>query len=202
VADWITIGGLSLLDFSSAPNAGTLFITLEPWEERLAAGHSLDAIMDNLRKQFGQIQEGIVFAFAPSAIRGLGVRGGFQMQVEDRADVGLLELQQVTQAIMEDARSQTALAAMNTMFRPGVPQLYVDVDRVKVKTLDIPLSTVFATLQAYLGSAYVNDFNKFGRIYQVRAQAESQFRADPCPAAWVLTGPAWHSRKRRSAARP
>jgi len=109
----------------------------------------------------------------------LGVRGGFQMQVEDRADVGLQELSQATQAIMEDARSQTALAAMNTMFRPGVPQLYVDVDRVKVKSLDIPLSAVFGTLQAYLGSAYVNDFNKFGRIYQVRVQAEAQFRANP-----------------------
>lgn len=179
VADWITIGGLSLLDFSSAPNAGTLFVTLEPWDERLAAGQSLEAIMDQLRMQFGQIQDAIAFPFAPPAIRGLGVRGGFQMQVEDRADVGLLELQQVTQAIMEDARSQTALAAMNTMFRPGVPQLYIDVDRVKVKTLDIPLSSVFATLQAYLGSAYVNDFNKFGRIYQVRVQAESPFRADP-----------------------
>ncbi len=179
VADWITIGGLSLLDFSSAPNAGTLFVTLEPWEERLAAGHTLDAIMGQLRMQFGQIQEAIAFPFAPPAIRGLGVRGGFQMQVEDRADVGLQELSQVTQAIMEDARSQTALAAMNTMFRPGVPQLYVDVDRVKVKSLDIPLGAVFGTLQAYLGSAYVNDFNKFGRIYQVRVQAEPQFRADP-----------------------
>ena len=179
VADWITIGGLSLLDFSSAPNAGTLFVTLEPWEERLAAGHTLDAIMGQLRMQFGQIQEAIAFPFAPPAIRGLGVRGGFQMQVEDRADVGLQELSQVTQAIMEDARSQTALAAMNTMFRPGVPQLYVDVDRVKVKSLDIPLSAVFGTLQAYLGSAYVNDFNKFGRIYQVRVQAEAQFRANP-----------------------
>ena len=179
VADWITIGGLSLLDFSSAPNAGTLFVTLEPWDERLATGQSLDAIMNQLRMQFGQIQDAIAFPFAPPAIRGLGVRGGFQMQVEDRADVGLLELQQVTQAIMEDARSQTALAAMNTTFRPGVPQLYVDVDRVKVKTLDVPLSSVFATLQAYLGSAYVNDFNKFGRTYQVRVQAEPQFRAEP-----------------------
>ena len=81
--------------------------------------------------------------------------------------------------IMEDARTQSAIAALNTTFRPGVPQLFVDVDRVKAKTLDVPLGSVFATLQAYLGSTYVNDFNRFGRTYQVRVQSEAAFRAEP-----------------------
>ncbi len=179
VADWITIGGLSLLDFSSAPNTGTLFVTLEPWPQRLSRGLTLEAVLGQMRRRLGAIKECIILAFPPPSIRGLGVRGGFQMQVEDRADVGLVELQQITQEILEDARTQSAIAALNTTFRPGVPQLFVDVDRVKAKTLDVPLGSVFATLQAYLGSSYVNDFNRFGRTYQVRVQSEAAFRAEP-----------------------
>ncbi len=117
--------------------------------------------------------------FAPPAIRGLGVRGGFEMEVQDRADLRHGVLGQVVTGIIEDARSQSGLTALNTTFRPGVPQLYVDINREKVKLLDIPLSEVFSTLQAYLGSTYVNDFNKFGRVYQVRLQAEPQYRATP-----------------------
>ncbi len=179
VDDWITIGGLSLLDGSSSSNAGTLFVTLKPWEERLEQGQTLENVIGEMRAGFSGIQEAVVFPFPPPAIRGLGVRGGFQMQVEDRADVGLARLQEATQAIMDDARTQSSVAALNSTFRPGVPQLYVDVDREKVKTLDLPLGAVFSTLQAYLGSAYVNDFNKFGRTYQVRVQAEAAFRAEP-----------------------
>jgi HAE1 family hydrophobic/amphiphilic exporter-1 len=101
------------------------------------------------------------------------------MQVQDRGDVGRTALSQVVTAIIEDARSQSGLNALNTTFRPGVPQLYVDIDRAKVKLLNMSLSDVFSTMQAYLGSTYVNDFNKFGRVYQVRAQAESKYRAEP-----------------------
>ncbi|MEX2172467.1 MAG: multidrug efflux RND transporter permease subunit [Pirellulales bacterium] len=179
VATWISIGGMSLLEGSSAPNSATLFVTFTPWDERLPEGHTLEAILGRLAGQFSRIQEAIVFPFAPPAIRGLGVRGGFDMQVQDRADLGRTALYQVVTEIVDNARTQSGLSALNTSFRPGVPQLYVDIDREKVKTLDIPLSTVFSTLQAYLGSAYVNDFNKFGRIYQVRLQAESKFRAEP-----------------------
>jgi HAE1 family hydrophobic/amphiphilic exporter-1 len=178
VADWITIGGLSLIDRSNAPNVATLFVTLYDWDERLKAGHDLNSILGNLKKQLGSIQEAVIFPFPPPAIRGLGVRSGFQMQVQDRADVGLNELQQSVIEIVEAANQQSSLNGVNSNFRPGVPQIFVDVDRVKVKTLDIPLETVFSTLQAFLGSAYVNDFNKFGRTYQVRVQAEPQYRAD------------------------
>ncbi len=179
VVDWFTIGGLSLMDGSSAPNAGTVFIMFDEWDRRLPRGRTQEAILADLTGAFREIQEGVVFGFAPPAIRGLGVRGGFQMQVEDRSDVGLGELHQAALGIVEAAQSQSALAGVNTTFRPGVPQLLVDVDREKVKSLDIPLSTVFGTLQAYLGSAYVNDFNKFGRIFQVRVQADQRFRARP-----------------------
>ncbi len=179
IADWFTIGGLSLLDNSTAPNSGTMFITFKDWDERLPRGETLEFILQRLQTEFGKIREGIVFPFAPPAIRGLGVRGGFEMMVEDRADVGRAALSQAATEIVEDARSQSGLAVVNTTFRPGVPQLYVDIDRTKVKTLDVPLSSVFSTLQANLGSAYVNDFNRFGRVYQVRVQAEPRFRSRP-----------------------
>src|SRR5262249_19008070 len=110
---------------------------------------------------------------------GLGMRGGFEMQVQDKADLGRNVLNQVVTGIIEDARTQSGLTALNTTFRPGVPQLYVDIDREKVKLLDIPLSSVFSTMQAYLGSSYINDFNKFGRVYQVRLQAEAKYRTEP-----------------------
>ena len=179
VDDWFTIGGLSLLDQSSAPNSGTMFVMFKDWGERLEQGLTQEALLGRLGQQFSQIQEAIVFPFAPPAIRGLGFRGGFQMQVEDRAGVGLNELQMATQDIVEAAGSQSGLTRINSTFRPGVPQLFVDIDREKVKVLDIPLNNVFATLQVYLGSFYANDFNRFGRTYQVRVQAEQSHRADP-----------------------
>jgi HAE1 family hydrophobic/amphiphilic exporter-1 len=179
VGDWFTIGGLSLLDQSNAPNTGTMFITFKGWNERLEQGLTLDAILTRLRGEFAQIQDANIFAFAPPGIRGLGMRGGFEMIVEDRAGLGRETLYQTATEIVEDARTQSGIAAINFTFRPGVPQLYIDIDRTKVKTLGIPLDAVFNTLQAYLGSAYVNDFNRFGRIYQVRVQAEPGFRAEP-----------------------
>ena len=173
---WNTIGGNSVLDGTTASNAATFYIVFKPWEERTDPSLSQDAIVGNLRQEFSQLQEGMTFVFPPPSIRGLGVAGGFQMQIEDRGNVGLAALGQIVQEMMRDGAAQTSLTALNSTFRPGVPQLYADVDRTKVKTLGIPLGSVFGTLQAYLGSAYVNDFNLFGRTYQVRVQAEPAFR--------------------------
>ena len=177
--DYFGIGGFSMIDGSAASNAATFFIMFKDWSERQDPSLSQEAILGRVSGELAKMQESIAFAFPPPAIRGLGVRSGFQMQVEDRAATGLIELQQAVQQIMEAARSQSGLAGLNTMFRAGVPQLYVDIDRVKVKTLEIPLNSVFGTLQAYLGSAYVNDFNKFGRTFQVRVQADQRFRVEP-----------------------
>ncbi|MFH5803672.1 efflux RND transporter permease subunit [Alienimonas sp. DA493] len=179
VADWITIGGLSLVEGSSAPNSGTIFFTFEPWEERYEKGLTQDVILGSVAGRLAGIREATIFAFPPPAIQGIGFRGGFELQLEDRGNVGLAELGQVAQEVVAAANSQANLAGVNTAFRPGVPQLSVDVDRVKAKTLGVPLADVFGTLQAYLGSAYVNDFEKFGRVYQVRVQAEAADRADP-----------------------
>jgi HAE1 family hydrophobic/amphiphilic exporter-1 len=179
IATWFNIGGMSLVDGSAASNAATIFMRFEDWDQRQDPSLSLQGILGNLMGQFSQIKEAQIFAFPPPAIRGLGFRSGFQMQVEDRTGVGLGELQSAVGRIVENASTQTKLAGVNTSFRAGVPQLYIDIDRVKVKTLNVPLSAVFGALQTYLGSAYVNDFNKFGRTFQVRLQAEEDFRLDP-----------------------
>jgi HAE1 family hydrophobic/amphiphilic exporter-1 len=120
-----------------------------------------------------------VFVFAPPAIPGLGVAGGFQMQLEDRGDVGLGELQQMVRELVQAGNAQSGLTNLNSTFRADVPQLFAEVDRTKAKTMQVPLSSVFNTLQTYLGSYYVNDFNKFGRTWQVKVQADHQFRMAP-----------------------
>jgi HAE1 family hydrophobic/amphiphilic exporter-1 len=179
VADWNSIGGYSVIDSTVQSNAAAIYIVFKPWEERTDPSVSQDAILGHLRKEFAQIQEGISFVFPPPSIRGLGVAGGFQIQIEDRGNVGLDALQKVVQEMMRDGSAQSGLTALNTTFRAGVPQLYADIDRTKVKTLGIPLTSVFDTLQVSLGSLYVNDFNRFGRTYQVRAQGEPAFRVVP-----------------------
>jgi HAE1 family hydrophobic/amphiphilic exporter-1 len=177
IADWITIGGYSMLDGTGASNAAAFYVVFKDWKERTDPSLSQDAILANLRRQFYGIQDALVVTFAPPAIQGLGVAGGFQMQLEDRGGVGLEQLQTLASEMVRDGNTQTGLRALNTTFRATVPQLYANVDRVKAKSLNIPLNNVFATLQTYLGSAYVNDFNKFGRTYQVRVQADPSFRA-------------------------
>jgi HAE1 family hydrophobic/amphiphilic exporter-1 len=179
VQAWSTLGGLSLLDFSSSSNAGTVFVTFTDWEERERKGITQDSLLVHFRKEFAKIQDAIILVFPPPAIRGLGFRAGFQMQIEDREGQGVQQLHQVTQDIVEAASAQSKLRGINTTFRPGVPQYFLDIDRVKASTLDVSLSSAFATLQGSIGSIYVNDFNKFGRIYQVRVQADQQYRSSP-----------------------
>jgi hydrophobic/amphiphilic exporter-1 (mainly G- bacteria), HAE1 family len=180
VQGWFMIGGNSLLDQAVASNAATFYLTLEPFSARTGRPEkSMDAILGHVTKEFQSIREAMVFAFPPPALMGLGVAGGFQLQLQDRGNVGLEELQQVTDEMIADGNAQSGLQKLQTPFRSGVPQLYVKVDRVKAKSLGIPLGVVFGTLQASLGSAYVNDFNKFGRTYQVRVQADQRFRLRP-----------------------
>jgi len=167
------------MDGTAVSNAAAVFATLKHWDERKDPSLRQEAIMANMQRGFNQIQESIVYAFLPPAISGLGVAGGFQVQLEDRGGVGLEELDKMVQEIVRDGNAQTGLSGLNTTFRVDVPQLFAEVDRTKAKTLGIPLSEVFGTLQAYLGSAYVNDFNKFGRTWQVKAQADHRFRIEP-----------------------
>ena len=179
VEGWVTFGGYSIIDGTTASNASVVFVTLDPWGERTELELQQDAIVANLQRQYASIQEAIVFAFLPPAIPGLGVAGGFQMQLQDRGGVGLQELGSMVAELVQDGNAQSGLTNLNTTFRADVPQLFAEVDRTKAKTLGIPLNSVFNTLQAYLGSAYVNDFNKFGRTWQVKVQADHQFRVEP-----------------------
>jgi HAE1 family hydrophobic/amphiphilic exporter-1 len=179
VASWVTFGGYNLIDGTASSNAAIVFATLAPWEERTGPELQQEVILAKMQGQFSQIPESIIYAFLPPAISGLGVAGGFQIQIEDRGGIGLDELNAMVREIIQDGNAQTGLAGLNTTFRIDVPQLFAEVDRTKAKTLGIPLSEVFDTLQAYLGSAYVNDFNKFGRTWQVMAQADHRFRTRP-----------------------
>ncbi len=176
VKDWVTFGGFSIIDGTASSNNAAIFVTLDPWDDRQTAELQQDVIMGKIQWQLITIQESIAYAFLPPAIPGLGVAGGFQFQLEDRGGAGLQELNTMVREIVSDGNAQTGLAGLNTTFRIDVPQLFAEVDRTKAKTLGVPLSEVFGTLQAYLGSAYVNDFNKFGRTWQVTAQADHQFR--------------------------
>jgi HAE1 family hydrophobic/amphiphilic exporter-1 len=180
VANWFMIGGNSILDQATASNAAAIYLTFTPWSERTGRpGLSQEEILGSLMGKFQQVREATIFAFPPPAIFGLGVAGGFQMQLEDRGGVGLRELQQVLDEMVRDGNGQTGLQGLQSSFRSGVPTIYVNVNRVKAKSLGVPLDTIFATLQTALGSAYVNDFNKFGRTYQVRVQADQRFRLEP-----------------------
>ena len=178
IKHWVSIPGYSLLDGTQTSNAAAFWVVFEPWEERKAKGLTAQAVIGRLWAVFSQTQEASVVAFAPPAISGLGVSGGFAMQVQDRGGIGYSALEQATRELSDSASAQSGIAQAYTTFRASVPQLFVDIDRVKAKRLGVPLRDVYNTLQAYLGSVYVNDFVLFGRIFQVKVQAKAEFRAD------------------------
>jgi len=177
VSDNLSIAGYSLLGGYAGSNLGFSIVILDPWDEREEPGKSLPEILENLKQRFSKIQGGIVFAFTPPPIDGLGTAGGFQMELLDQGGAGYASLQAAAEDLVNAGNGQSGLAALNSSFRANAPQLFADVDRVKAKNMNVPLENVFGTLQAYLGSAYVNDFTYNNRSYQVRVQAEAEFRA-------------------------
>jgi NodT family efflux transporter outer membrane factor (OMF) lipoprotein len=179
VAHTVGIAGFSGATRANSSNAGAIFVTLKPFEERAEHGPSLAEIMQNLRQRLSGIQEARVSVFPPPPVQGLGTAGGFKLEVQDRAGAGLGALQSATEALVAAANQQPGLVGLFTPFSANTPQIYADVDRTKAKMLDVPLSNLFDTLQVYLGSAYVNDFNLLGRTYRVTAQAAGPFRNDP-----------------------
>jgi hydrophobe/amphiphile efflux-1 (HAE1) family protein len=179
VAHAVNIVGFSGATFTNAPNAGAIFVTLDPFEERAKQkGQSAQAIIGNLFAKLGSIQEGLVLVVAPPAVSGIGNAGGFRMMVEDRAGRGSLALQGVTYAMMGRANQTPGLMQVFSLFETSTPQLYLDIDRTKAQLLGINVPDVFNALQTYLGSSYVNDFNLLGRTFRVMAQADSPYRLD------------------------
>jgi hydrophobe/amphiphile efflux-1 (HAE1) family protein len=177
VANNLSIGGYSLLGGYAGSNLGFSIIILDPWDQREEPEKSLPAISAELTRRFREIQSAVVFAFEPPPIDGLGSAGGFQMELLDQGGAGYSSLQATAEDLVQAGAGQTGLAGLNSTFRANAPQLFADVDRVKTKNMEVPLENVFGTLQAYLGSAYVNDFTYNNRSYQVRVQAEAEDRA-------------------------
>jgi len=176
LSGYVSVSGYSLLNGTTSANAATFWIILDPWDKRTAPHLSLEGIMGRLWQLAHTTEEANVIPFAPPAILGLGQAGGFQLELQDREDVGLDQLQQITMEMVQAANAQGGLTNVFSSMRANEPQLFADVNRVQAKSLGIPLSDIFLTLQAYLGSFYVNDFNKFGRTYQVNVQADAPFR--------------------------
>jgi len=178
VADWGALVGYSMID-SARSNLASLFVPLKPWGERIGKGRTRETIMKELSAKFRRIPEGLVFAYTLPPVIGLGTGGGFEMQLLDRANLGFPALEQAGMQLAEAANKQRDLTAVMATFRSTYPNVYLEIDRTKALALKIPLERVFEALQTYLGSAYINDFNKFSRTWQVRVQAESAFRRTP-----------------------
>ena len=175
----VAFPGLSINGFTNSPNSGIVFATLKPSEERKSRELSANAIAADLNKQYGSIQEAFIAIFPPPPVQGLGTVAGFKLYIEDRAGMGLEPLYKETASTLQNGNQTPGLAGVFSSFDINVPQIDSHVDREKAKTYGIPLGDVFDTMQVYLGSLYVNDFNRFGRTYQVNVQAESPYRLQP-----------------------
>jgi len=179
VVNAIAFPGLSINGFTNSSSAGIVFVALDDFHRRKAPELSADAIAGALNAKYADIKDSFVAVFPPPPVMGLGTMGGFKLQLEDRGALGYAELDAATQAFLAAARQAPELGPAFSNYQINVPQLDVDLDRVKAKQLGVPVTDVFDTMQIYLGSMYVNDFNRFGRVYQVRAQADAPYRAHP-----------------------
>jgi len=175
VGAWVTIGGLSILDFANVPNFSATFVVYEGWKER---GRALTQarIVSGLNRELAGIQEALAFVVIPPPIRGLGQTGGFQMMVQDRQSLGLAELQRAAADLTQRANARAGLQGLATTFSYRSPQVYMNIDRTKAQSLQVSPSAIFDTLQAYLGSSFVNLFNRFNQVFQVYIQADSAYR--------------------------
>ncbi|MBI8312130.1 multidrug efflux RND transporter permease subunit MexF, partial [Pseudomonas aeruginosa] len=181
VADSVAFPGLSINGFTNSPNSGIVFTPLKPFDERKDPSQSAGAIAAALNAKYADIQDAYIAIFPPPPVQGLGTIGGFRLQIEDRGNQGYEELFKQTQNIITKARALPELepSSVFSSYQVNVPQIDADIDREKAKTHGVAISDIFDTLQVYLGSLYANDFNRFGRTYQVNVQAEQQFRLEP-----------------------
>src|SRR5205085_10826989 len=169
--------GLSINGFTNSSNSGIVFAGLKSFDERKQPALSGGAIAGALNQQFAAIPDAFIVIFPPPPVQGLGTTGGFKLYLEDRASLGYEALDAATKAFLMKAYQTPELAGMFSTYQVNVPQLYADIDRTKARQLGVPVTEVFDTMQTYLGSVYVNDFNRFGRTYSVRVQADAPFRA-------------------------
>ncbi len=175
----VAFAGFSGATRTNSSNSGAIFTPFIDFKERIKQGITAESIAGDLQGRLFGIQEAFIVVIQPPSVRGLGTSGGFSMQVQDRIGAGFDELQNTTNQIIGAGNQDPELVRLFTSFRANTPQLFVDIDRIKASQLDVPIENIFNTLQIYLGSFFVNDFNLFGRTYQVRAQADSNYRLEP-----------------------
>lgn len=179
VAGTFVLGGLDITTRTSSSNVATVITRLTPWDERDTPNQTLRAILARMQAEFVQVPEAVVYAFGLPPILGLSTTGGFQFMLEDRAGTGVENLAQTADLVVQAARRRPELTPVVNTFRSNVPAYKVDVDLDKVQTLGVPVTDAYNTLQTFLGGLYVNDFNVFGRTWQVLVQAEPEFRVRP-----------------------
>ena len=173
VSHTMALAGLNALQFTNTPNTGVVFLPLKPMGERKRSAVEVNA---DLNQRISQLQEGLAFSFMPPPIQGLGSGSGYQMFIQDRGGLGYGALQDAVNGMTGAIAQTPGMGFPISSYQANVPQLDVAVDRARAKAQDVPLTELFDTLQTYLGSAYVNDFNQFGRTWQVIAQADARFR--------------------------
>jgi multidrug efflux pump len=175
----VAFPGLSINGFINSSSAGIVFVTLKPFEQRKTPDLSGIAIAHKLQQKYGGVKDAFIAIFPPPPVQGLGTIGGFKLQVEDRTDLGFTALDKAMKDVQAKAAKAPELAGVFSSYKINVPQLNVDLDRTKAMQLGVDVQDIFDTLQIYLGSLYINDFNKFGRTYEVIAQADKEFRSHP-----------------------
>ncbi|MEY4186970.1 MAG: Efflux pump rane transporter BepE [Planctomycetota bacterium] len=176
----ISISGMSIVQNANGSNYGSMFLILSDFDQRHEPGLSSTAIASQLQQAaFRSVQDAMISVFGPPAVDGLGSAGGFKVLIQDRASAGLNALQGAADGLAMAGLQEPRLAGMFSSFRAATPQMFVDIDRDKCKSMGIPLNEVFLTLQVCLGGYYTNDFNEFGRSWQVNLQADPQFRLTP-----------------------
>tara|TARA_R110002124_G_scaffold233406_1_gene398679 strand:+ start:34042 stop:37206 length:3165 start_codon:yes stop_codon:yes gene_type:complete len=179
VKNAVQFPGLSVNGFVNSSSAGIVFVPLDEFEERESTELSAGRIAEKLQQKFAGIDEAFIAILPPPPVRGLGTTGGFKLQIQDRSDIGYEELANVVSQVTAKAYTRPELSGVYSNYNINVPQLYADLDRTKAQQLGLSLDEIFSTMQIYLGSIYVNDFNQFGRTYQVVAQADKEFRSKP-----------------------
>ncbi|NQY27075.1 MAG: efflux RND transporter permease subunit [Piscirickettsiaceae bacterium] len=179
VVSAVQFPGLSVNGFVNTASAGIVFVTLEDFDKRKNPNLSANAIAGRLQEKYNAIPEAFIAIFPPPPVRGLGTTGGFKLQIQDRSDQGYKVLDDVVNQVKQKAYMEPALTQVYSNYNVNVPQLTANLDRTKAVQLGLPVEDVFRTLQIYLGSLYINDFNQFGRTYQVIAQADKDFRSTP-----------------------
>lgn len=183
----VAFPGLSINGFTNSPSAGIVFVTLKPFEERKSADLSAGAIAGKLNGKYAGLKEAFVAIFPPPPVQGLGTIGGFRLQIQDRNGLGFEALYKETQNLIAKGYQTPGLAGLFSGYQVNVPQIDTHIDRDKAKTHGVALTDAFETMQIYLGSLYINDFNRFGRTYQVNAQADQAFRLLPEDIARLKT---------------